>query len=123
MADRNRPHLFVDGRVTAEEYSRRGGGGGEALPVPTDRAGRARRLLALRARRSTGPDHPHLPPTVRTRPQPDRTRLERRQKHISNLQRNIPEETFSAFMSYVTGRDFDYDFEHLPIINQPIGFV
>jgi transposase len=35
--------------------------------------------------------------------------------HISNLQRDAPEETFSAFMSYVTGREFDYDFEHLPI--------
>lgn len=35
--------------------------------------------------------------------------------HISNLQRDTPEETFSAFMSYVTGREFDYDFEHLPI--------
>lgn len=34
--------------------------------------------------------------------------------HIANLQRDIPEETFSAFMSYVTGREFDYDFEHLP---------
>jgi transposase len=36
--------------------------------------------------------------------------------HISNLQRDTPEETFSAFMSYVTGREFDYDFEHLPIV-------
>jgi len=35
--------------------------------------------------------------------------------HISNLQRDTPEETFSAFMAYVTGRDFDYNFEHLPI--------
>jgi transposase len=35
--------------------------------------------------------------------------------HISNLQREAPEETFSAFMSYVTNREFDYDFEHLPI--------
>ena len=37
--------------------------------------------------------------------------------HISNLQRDTPEETFSAFMNYVTGRKFDYDFEHLPIAN------
>jgi transposase len=37
--------------------------------------------------------------------------------HISNLQRDSPEETFSAFMSYVTGREFDYDFEHLPTMN------
>lgn len=36
--------------------------------------------------------------------------------HISNLQRDTPEETFSAFMLYVTGRDFEYDFEHLPIL-------
>jgi transposase len=35
--------------------------------------------------------------------------------HISNLQREIPEETFSAFMSYITGRTFAYDFENLPI--------
>ncbi len=35
--------------------------------------------------------------------------------HISNLQRDTPEETFSSFMAYVTGRSFDYDFEHLPI--------
>lgn len=36
--------------------------------------------------------------------------------HIANLQRDTPEETFSAFMHYVTGREFDYDFEHLPIV-------
>ena len=36
--------------------------------------------------------------------------------HISNLQRDAPEETFSAFMSYITSREFDYDFEHLPIL-------
>jgi transposase len=36
--------------------------------------------------------------------------------HIANLQRETPEETFSAFMSYVTSRKFDYDFEHLPIL-------
>lgn len=35
--------------------------------------------------------------------------------HIANLQRETPEETFSAFMSYITSREFDYDFEHLPI--------
>lgn len=43
--------------------------------------------------------------------------------HIANLQRSTPEETFSEFMSYVTGRDFDYDFEHLPTIQRPVGFV
>lgn len=36
--------------------------------------------------------------------------------HISNLQRDTPEETFSAFISYVTSREFDYDFEHLPTV-------
>jgi transposase len=35
--------------------------------------------------------------------------------YISNLQRDTPEETFSAFIHYVTSREFDYDFEHLPI--------
>ena len=35
--------------------------------------------------------------------------------HIANLQRETPQETFSAFSSYVSGRTFDYDFENLPI--------
>jgi transposase len=35
--------------------------------------------------------------------------------HLSNLQRDTPEETYSAFMSYIVSREFDYDFEHLPI--------
>ena len=43
--------------------------------------------------------------------------------HIANLQRDTPEETFAAFTNYVTGRDFDYDFEHLPITKQDNGFV
>ena len=43
--------------------------------------------------------------------------------HIANLQRCTPEETFSAFMRYVTGRDFDYDFEHLPIRKRSVDFV
>jgi transposase len=38
--------------------------------------------------------------------------------HISNLQRETPEETFSAFMSYVSSREFDYDFEHLPVVKR-----
>lgn len=38
--------------------------------------------------------------------------------HIANLQRDTPEETFTAFTRYVTGRTFDYDFEHLPIIKK-----
>jgi transposase len=36
--------------------------------------------------------------------------------HIANLQQDTPEETFSAFMSYITSREFDYNFEHLPIL-------
>ena len=35
--------------------------------------------------------------------------------NIANIQRETPEETFGAFASYVTGRAFDYDFEHLPL--------
>ncbi len=35
--------------------------------------------------------------------------------NIANIQRETPEETFGAFASYVTGRSFDYDFEHLPL--------
>lgn len=38
--------------------------------------------------------------------------------HIANLQRDTPEETFSAFMSYTTNREFDYDFENIPIRKQ-----
>jgi transposase len=33
---------------------------------------------------------------------------------IANLQRETPENTFSDFMEYVSGRRFYYDFEHLP---------
>jgi transposase len=43
--------------------------------------------------------------------------------HIANLQRATPEETFSAFMQYATGREFDYNFENLPIVKRPAGFV
>jgi len=42
---------------------------------------------------------------------------------VANIQRDEPEHTFSAFMDYVTGREFDYDFEHLPIRRQESGFV
>ncbi|MFC2624162.1 MAG: transposase [Propionibacterium acidifaciens] len=34
--------------------------------------------------------------------------------NIATIQRETPEETFGAFVSYVTGRTVDYDFEHLP---------
>jgi transposase len=41
--------------------------------------------------------------------------------HISNLQRDTPEETFSAFMAYATSREFDYDFEHLRLRGHQTG--
>ncbi|WP_374955811.1 transposase [Propionibacterium australiense] len=34
--------------------------------------------------------------------------------NIANIQRETPDQTFGAFASYITGRTFDYDFEHLP---------
>lgn len=46
MADRNRPHLFIDGRITREEYSRRAGPNRtRVIPSPNDRAAHARRLI------------------------------------------------------------------------------
>ena len=35
--------------------------------------------------------------------------------NIANIQHETPEETFGAFASYIAGRTFDYDFEHLPL--------
>lgn len=35
---------------------------------------------------------------------------------IANIQRDTPEETYTAFMGYINTRTFDYDFEHLPNI-------
>ena len=43
--------------------------------------------------------------------------------NIANIQRETPEETFGAFASYVTGRSFDYDFEHLPLRETRNDFV
>ena len=43
--------------------------------------------------------------------------------NIANIQRETPEETFGAFTSYVTGRAFDYDFEHLPLRETRNDFV
>ena len=43
--------------------------------------------------------------------------------NIANIQRETPEETFGAFASYVTGRAFDYDFEHLPLRETRNDFV
>ena len=37
--------------------------------------------------------------------------------HIANLQHDTPEETFTAFTSYITNRTFNYNFEHLPTPN------
>ncbi|MFT4165097.1 MAG: IS630 family transposase [Microlunatus sp.] len=42
--------------------------------------------------------------------------------HIANLQRDNPEETFRAFTTYVRNREFDYDFEHLPIAKSDTDF-
>ena len=55
----------------------------------------------------------HLPPYA-----PDHNPVEHvwnaAKNNIANIQHETPEETFGAFASYVTGRTFDYDFEHLP---------
>ena len=55
----------------------------------------------------------HLPPYA-----PDHNPVEHvwntAKNNIANIQRETPEETFGAFASYITGRTFDYDFEHLP---------
>ena len=55
----------------------------------------------------------HLPPYA-----PDHNPVEHvrnaAKNNIANIQRETPEETFGAFASHVTGRAFDYDFEHLP---------
>ena len=55
----------------------------------------------------------HLPPYA-----PDHNPVEHvrnaAKNNTANIQRETPEETFGAFASYITGRAFDYDFEHLP---------
>ena len=33
---------------------------------------------------------------------------------IANIQRDTPEQTYTAFTDYITSRIFNYDFEHLP---------
>ena len=43
--------------------------------------------------------------------------------NIANIQHETPEETLGAFASYVTGRAFDYDFEHLPLRETRNDFV
>jgi transposase len=42
---------------------------------------------------------------------------------IANLQRDEPENTFTAFMHYITGREFDYTFENLPTIKRNSDLV
>ena len=43
--------------------------------------------------------------------------------HIANIQHDAPEETYTAFISYITGRTFNYDFEHLPNLTPTYDFV
>ena len=43
--------------------------------------------------------------------------------NIATIQHETPEETLGAFTSYVTGRAFDYDFEHLPLRETRNDFV
>ena len=56
----------------------------------------------------------HLPPCA-----PDHNPTEHvwntAKAHISNIQHDTPEQTYSAFTDYITSRTFDYDFEHPPI--------
>ncbi|WP_051383763.1 transposase [Propionibacterium acidifaciens] len=56
----------------------------------------------------------HLPPYA-----PDHNPVEHvrnaAKNNIATIQRETPEETLGASASYVTGRSFDYDFEHLPL--------
>ena len=43
--------------------------------------------------------------------------------HIANIQHDTPEQTWTAFTSYITSRTFDYDFEHLPTRTHPNDLV
>ena len=55
----------------------------------------------------------HLPPYV-----PDHNPVEHvrnaAKNNIANIQHETPEETLGASASYIAGRTFDHDFEHLP---------
>ena len=55
----------------------------------------------------------HLPPYA-----PDHNPVEHvwnaAKNNIATIQRETPGETLGAFASYITGRTFDHDFEHLP---------
>lgn len=43
--------------------------------------------------------------------------------HIANIQHDAPEETYTAFISYIAGRTFNYDFEYLPNLTPTYDFV
>ena len=64
----------------------------------------------------------HLPPYV-----PDHNPVEHvrnaARNNIATIQHETPEETLGAFASYITGRAFDYDFEHLPLRETRNDFV
>ena len=64
----------------------------------------------------------HLPPRA-----PDHNPTEHvwnaAKAHISNIQQDTPEQTYSAFTSYITSRTFDYVFEHLPTRTHPNDLV
>ena len=64
----------------------------------------------------------HLPPYA-----PDHNPVEHvwntAKNNIANIQHETPEETFGAFASYIAGRTFDYDFEHLPLRETRNDFV
>ena len=64
----------------------------------------------------------HLPPYA-----PDHNPAEHVRNTAKNntatIQHETPEETFGAFASYIAGRTFDYDFEHLPLRETRNDFV
>ena len=43
--------------------------------------------------------------------------------NIVNIQHETPDKTFGEFASYITGRAFNYDFEHLPKPKPETGLV
>ena len=69
----------------------------------------------LRAGSAAGAHHTDPSAAVRARPHnPVEHVWNAARNNIANIQREIPEETFGASASYIAGRTFDYDFEHLP---------
>ena len=63
---------------------------------------------------AAGAHHADPSAAVRARPQPGRARPERGQEQHRDHPARDPEETLGASASYITGRAFDYEFEHLP---------